>query len=75
LHSYIEKYITSKLLNVSPEKSLILSYDTVVANERYDNFTFAFYKANFRHHVHKSVVLDITLSHLSVLHVFTSRLY
>jgi hypothetical protein len=31
----IENYNTSKPLNVSPEKSLILSCDTVVANERY----------------------------------------
>jgi hypothetical protein len=30
-----ENYSTSKLLNVSPEKSHILSCDTVVANERY----------------------------------------
>ena len=33
LHS--EKSSTSQPLNVSPEKSLILSCDTVVANERY----------------------------------------
>jgi hypothetical protein len=31
----IENYSTSKPLNVSPEKSEILSCDTVVANERY----------------------------------------
>jgi len=31
----IEKYKTSKPLNVSHEKSQILSYDTVVANEGY----------------------------------------
>jgi hypothetical protein len=31
----IEKYGTSKPLNVSPEKSRILICDTVVANERY----------------------------------------
>jgi len=30
-----ENYKTSKPLNVSPEKSQILSCDTVVANERY----------------------------------------
>jgi len=28
---------TSKLLKVSPERSQILNYDTVVANERYVN--------------------------------------
>jgi hypothetical protein len=33
LHS--ENYSTSKHLKVSPEKSQILSCDTVVANERY----------------------------------------
>jgi hypothetical protein len=33
LHS--EKYSTSKPLDVSPKKSLIFGYDTVVANERY----------------------------------------
>ena len=34
----IEKYVysTSKPLNVDPEKSLVLSCDTVVANERFD---------------------------------------
>jgi hypothetical protein len=31
----IENYSTSKPLKVSPEKSQILSFDTVVANERY----------------------------------------
>jgi hypothetical protein len=31
----VEKYSTSKPLKVSPEKSQILSCDTVVANERY----------------------------------------
>jgi hypothetical protein len=31
----IENYSTSKPLKVSPEKSQILSCDTVVANERY----------------------------------------
>ena len=31
----IEKYNTSKPLKVSPEKLLILSCDTVVANEQY----------------------------------------
>jgi hypothetical protein len=31
----IENYSTSKLLKVSPEKSQIFSYDTLVANERY----------------------------------------
>ena len=31
----IENYSTSKPLNLSPEKSQILSCDTVVANERY----------------------------------------
>ena len=31
----IENYSASKPLNVSPEKSQILSCDTVVANERY----------------------------------------
>jgi len=31
----IENYSTSKPLKVSPEKSQILSYDTVVANEQY----------------------------------------
>jgi len=31
----IENYSTSKPLKVSPEKSRILSRDTVVANERY----------------------------------------
>jgi hypothetical protein len=35
LHS--ENYSTSKPLNFSPEKSQILSCDTVVANERYKN--------------------------------------
>jgi len=38
--SLIEKYSTSKPLNVSPEKSLILSCDTVVANERYVSSTY-----------------------------------
>ena len=32
----IENYSTSKPLNVSPEKSQILSCDTVVANEWYN---------------------------------------
>ena len=31
-----ENFSISKPLNVSPEKSQILSFDTVVANERYD---------------------------------------
>jgi len=31
----VENYTTSKPLKVSPEKSQILSCDTVVANERY----------------------------------------
>jgi hypothetical protein len=35
----IEYYSTSKPLKVSPEKSQILSWDTVVANERYKNGT------------------------------------
>jgi hypothetical protein len=34
----IENYSTSKLLNISPEKSQILSCDAVVANERYNPF-------------------------------------
>jgi hypothetical protein len=33
----IENYSTSKPLNLSPEKSQILSCDTVVANERCEN--------------------------------------
>ena len=37
----IENYITSKPLNVSPEKSLILSCDNVVANERYVPYSVA----------------------------------
>jgi len=31
----VENYSTSKPLKVSPEKSHILTFDTVVANERY----------------------------------------
>jgi hypothetical protein len=31
----VENYSNSKPLKISPEKSQILSYDTVVANERY----------------------------------------
>jgi len=37
----IEKYSTSKHSNVSPEKSQILSCDTVVANERYGGWSTA----------------------------------
>jgi hypothetical protein len=33
--AFIEKYSTSKPLKVSPKESVILSNDTVVANERY----------------------------------------
>jgi hypothetical protein len=35
--SYSEKCSTLKPLNISSEKSLILSYDTLVTNERYYN--------------------------------------
>jgi hypothetical protein len=35
----IENYSTSKPLKVSPEKSQILSCDTLVANERYNGGT------------------------------------
>ena len=35
----IKNYSTSKPLNIPPEKLLILSCDTVVANERYHFFT------------------------------------
>jgi hypothetical protein len=39
---FVEKYITSKTLNVSPEKSLLLSCVTVVANEQYVPFLITF---------------------------------
>jgi hypothetical protein len=34
--AFIENYTTLKSLKISPEKSQILSCDTVVANERYE---------------------------------------
>jgi hypothetical protein len=36
----IENYSTSKRLKISPEKSQILSCDTVVENERYMHFNY-----------------------------------
>jgi len=51
----IANYSTSKPLKVSPEKSQILSCDTVVANERYiDNF-FSILENDFRRRKSKIV--------------------
>jgi hypothetical protein len=56
LVALIRNYSTSKHLNLSPEKSQILSCDTVVANEQLAkltrdlataHFPFALYKKNF----------------------------
>jgi len=49
----IENYSTSKPLKVSPEKSLILSCDTVVANERYVEFLL--YKLMLKLHMSKNL--------------------
>jgi len=58
----IENYSTSKTLKVSPEKSHILSCDTLVANERYNELFFSLMVLNLEFQNLKAINITAVLT-------------